>query len=265
MHVARSGLGATPSAPRRRRRALALGALVLATLGVAVLRAPATLIDRGLAHASAGHFRLALPVGTLWHGTARLAASEGSGALAPLTRLAWDFEPGALRAATLRWRLHVDGASPARLDFGPRGIAIENLLIELPPAAAFAAVPHAAARAGWRGILGVRVDHLACDLAQRCAGRLDVDWRAAGVDILPGVALGDHRLEVALTPAGATLQVSTLRRQALALDGRIELPTGARPRLTVELGGDAQLLGRVGGMLAELRPTRVGERLRIQY
>lgn len=265
MRRARTGPGATPSAPRRRRRALALGALVLATLGMAVVRAPAVLIDRGLAHASAGHFRLALPVGTLWYGTARLAASDGSGARAPLTRLAWDFEPGALATATFRWRLHVDGAPPARLDFDLRGIAIENLLIELPPAAALAAVPHAAARAGWRGILGVRVDHLACDLAQRCVGRLDVDWRAAGVDILPGVALGDHRLEAALTPAGATLQVSTVRRQALTLDGRIEIPAGARPRLTLELGGDAQLLGRVGGMLAELRPTRAGERLRIQY
>lgn len=257
--------GATPSAPRQRRRVLALGALVLATLGFALLRAPALLIDRGLAQASAGHFRLALPTGTLWRGEARLAASDGSGALMPLTRLAWEFEPGALGTARLRWLLYVDGAPPARLDFSPRGIVIENLLIQLPPAAALAPLPYAAARAGWRGILGVEVEHLACDLAQRCAGRVDVDWRSAGVDILPGVALGDHRLEAAFTPAGAKLQVSTLHPQALVLDGRIELATGVRPRLTLELGGDAQLLGRLGGMLAELRPTRVGERLRIQY
>lgn len=263
--MARARPPGSPPFPAPRRRALAMMALVVATLALAVAHAPAVLIDGALAQASAGRFRLALPAGTLWHGEARLATSDGGDAIVPLSWLVWDFEPAALGAATLRWRLRIDGAPPARLDLGLRGMTVEHLALELPPAAALAPLAHAAARAGWRGILAVKIERLACDWQQRCAGHIDVAWRAAGVDILPGVALGDHRVATELTPAAAKLQISTTRRQALALDGRIEIPVGAPPRIALDLGGDAQLLDRLRGMLAELRPTGDGQRLRIRY
>ncbi|HMY78838.1 MAG TPA: hypothetical protein PLT98_08840, partial [Thauera aminoaromatica] len=62
-----------------------------------------------------------------------------------------------------------------------------------------------------------------------------------------------------------TLEISALRGRALAVNGKVELSGGQRPRVDLDVGGDPRLLGRLEGMLAELRPTRDGERMRIRF
>lgn len=238
--------------------AAALGALLVAS-------APAVLLDAALDHASAGHFRLALAQGTLWNGHGDLAAADSSESLRPLTRLRWAVEPAALRGARLRWQLEVDGGPAAALEIGPGGVTLQDLTAQLPPAAALAALPHAIARAGWRGVLELRVPALACNWRARCEGMLQADWLAGGVDILPGQALGDHRVVATIGASATTLEIRALRGLALAADGRIELPAGQRARGELSLGGDAALLSRLEGMLAELRPLRSGARLRISF
>ncbi|HNB06595.1 MAG TPA: hypothetical protein PKV97_11740, partial [Thauera aminoaromatica] len=99
----------------------------------------------------------------------------------------------------------------------------------------------------------------------RCAGTLQAEWRAGGVDILPGQALGDHRIVAAIAAPVTTLEISALRGRALAVNGKVELSGGQRPRVDLDVGGDPRLLGRLEGMLAELRPTRDGERMRIRF
>ena len=99
----------------------------------------------------------------------------------------------------------------------------------------------------------------------RCEGRLQAEWNAGGVDILPGQALGDHRVVATISAPATTLEITALRGLALAVNGKVELASGRRPRVELEIGGNAPLLGRLEGMLAELRPIRDGERLRIRF
>jgi general secretion pathway protein N len=238
--------------------AAGVGALLVAS-------APALLLDAALDHASAGRFRLVLAEGTLWNGQGRLASADSSASLSPITRLRWAFEPSALAGARLRWQLTIDGGAPATLEIDPGGVALQRLAVQLPPATAFAAVPHAIARAGWRGVLELNVPALACGWGGRCAGTLQAEWRAGGVDILPGQALGDHRIVAAIAAPVTTLEISALRGRALAVNGKVELSGGQRPRVDLDVGGDPRLLGRLEGMLAELRPTRDGERMRIRF
>lgn len=238
--------------------AASVGALLVAS-------APALLLDAALDHASAGRFRLVLAEGTLWNGQGRLASADSSASLSPITRLRWEFEPSALASVRLRWRLAIDGGTPGILEIGPGGVALQRLALQLPPAVALAAVPHAIARAGWRGVLDVNVPALACTWSGRCEGGLQAEWSAAGVDILPGQALGDHRMVATITAPATTLEITALRGLALAVNGKVELARGRRPRVELEIGGNAPLLGRLEGMLAELRPTRDGERIQIRF
>ena len=235
-----------------------LGALLVAS-------APAVLLDAALDRASAGRFRLALAEGTLWNGQGRLASADSSASLSPITRLRWEFEPSALAGVRLRWRLTIDGGTPGLVEIGPGGVALQRLALQLPPTTALAAVPHAIARAGWRGVLDVSIPALACAWNGRCEGGLQAEWSAGGVDILPGEALGDHRIVATISAPATTLEITALRGLALAVKGKVELASGRRPRVEVEIGGNAPLLGRLEGMLAELRPARDGERLRIRF
>ncbi|MBV2262013.1 MAG: type II secretion system protein N [Thauera sp.] len=247
------------------RRATA-AALFCAGLGVLlVASAPAVLLDAALDRASAGRFRLALAEGTLWNGQARLASADSSASLSPITRLRWEFQPAALARARLRWRLTIDGGAPSQLEIGSGGVALQHLALQLPPATALAAVPHPIARIGWRGVLDIKVPALACAWNGRCEGGLQAEWRAGGVDILPGQAFGDHRIVATITAPATTLEITALRGIALAVNGKVELGSGRRPRVELEIGGNAPLLGRLEGLLAELRPARDGERLRIRF
>ncbi len=235
-----------------------LGALLVAS-------APAVLLDAALDRASAGRFRLALAEGTLWNGQGRLASADSSASLSPITRLRWEFEPAALAGIRLRWRLTIDGGTPGLVEIGPGGVALQRLALQLPPTTALAAVPHAIARAGWRGVLDVSVPALACAWNGRCEGRRQPEWNAGGVGILPGQARGDHRVVATISAPATTLEITALRGLALAVNGKVELASGRRPRVELEIGGNAPLLGRLEGMLAELRPIRDGERLRIRF
>lgn len=240
-------------------------ALFAAGLGVLlVASAPAVLLDATLNRASAGRLRLALAEGTLWNGRGRLAVSDSSASLSPITRLHWAFDPGALAGARLRWQLAIDDGAPATLEIGPGGVALQRLSVQLPPAAALAVVPHALARAGWRGVLDLRVSALACGWGERCEGTLQVEWRAGGVDILPGQALGDHRIVAAIATPATTLEITALRGLALAVNGKVELASGRHPLVDLDIGGDAALLGRLRGMLDELGAVQDGARLRIR-
>lgn len=238
--------------------ALAIGALL-------VTKAPAVLIDVALDRASTGRFRIALTEGTLWNGQGRLATADSSGSLHPVMHLRWQLAPDALVGARLRWVLEIDGSPPATLEVGPGGFALRSLEAQFPPAAALAAVPHAVARTGWRGLIDLRVPTLDCAWNGHCKGTVLAEWRAGGVDILPAQALGDHRIVAALAARSTTLKITALRTRALAVNGEIELLGGRRPRVDLDLRGDAQLLGHLQGLLAEIAPTRNGEHMQIRF
>ncbi len=237
--------------------AAAVGVLVVAS-------APARLLDTMLDHLSHGQYRLALATGTIWHGQARLATADSSAALHPVSDLSWRLDPVALLEARLRWSVMIDGNGPATLEIHPGGIRLQRLTLQLPPAVALVAVPHAIARAGWRGVLALRVPALACAWSGPCEGNMHAEWRAGGVDILPGQALGDHRIDATLATAATTLQIHAIKTQAIAVNGRITVEYGRRPRLDLEIGGDAQLLSRLRDMLDGVGIVQDGTLLRLR-
>jgi general secretion pathway protein N len=81
---------------------------------------------------------------------------------------------------------------------------------------------------------------------------VQAEWRAGGVDILPGQAFGDHRVVATMAASATTLKISALHAGALAVNGRVELKSGGHPRFDLKLGGGAQLLDHLRGMLNEL-------------
>lgn len=238
--------------------AVAVGVLVVA-------RAPATLLDTALDRLSAGQFRLVLATGTVWDGQARLATSNSSAELNPVTGLRWALDFAALLGARLRWTLEIDGSTAATLEIAPGGVALHRLAVQLPPAAALAAIPHAIARAGWRGVLDLHVGILTCAWSGRCKGTIHAEWRAGGADILPGQAFGDHRVVATVAASGTTLEISAVRAGSIGVNGKVELERGQHPRFDLELGGDAQLLDRLRAMLDQYGAVQDGTRLRIRF
>lgn len=229
-----------------------------------VASTPAVLLDTALDHVSTGRFRLALVEGSLWNGQGRLASVDSSESLTPLSRLRWAFDPLSLAGASLRWQLQIDGAAPATLEISLGGLALHDLAAQLPPTAALAAFPHAIARVGWRGVLDLRIPALSCTWSGLCEGRIQAEWRAGGVDILPGQALGDHRIEATIGTSGTMLEITALRGLALVVNGTIGLHAGRRLQADLDIGGDTQLLDRLRGMLDEFGSIQDGLRLRIR-
>lgn len=252
------------SPAHRRHRIAAIGLLAGAVAVLAVARAPAVLLDSALAQATAGRVRLAQAEGTLWHGQARLSVTDRNAAISPLSQLRWQLQPAALAGLRLRWRLTIDDAAPTSLSLGPDGLQVAHLAIELPPAAALAAVPHGLARAGWRGVLALQVPTLHCDWQPRCHGTVNAQWRAGGVDILPGQAFGDHALRAELSPQGATVTVWNVRKGELGVEGEARFSHGRPPRLSLDIDGDVLLISRLREMLSEAGAAQEGARLRIR-
>lgn len=229
-----------------------------------VASAPAVLLDAALDRASGGRFHLALAEGTLWNGEGRLAIANSSESLSPIARLRWEFAPSALMGARLRWQLAIDGSPPTTLEIGSDGIVVRHFSAQLPPAVALSVVPHAIARAGWRGVLDLRIPEVICRWGSRCEGVVVSEWRAGGSDILPRQAFGDHRITATLSAQVKTLEIVALHGLTLNVNGKVEFTDGKPPRANVEIHGDAQLLDRLHELLHELGAVQDGSRLLIR-
>lgn len=258
--------------PRRRVRAprgwqrLRWAILGLATVVVTVVASmPATWMADRIATESQRRVLLADAAGTLWHGSATLALSAGTGSQTATIlpgRLRWDVAFWPLLTGTLRVVLEQDAsmAAPVTVAVTPAGWTVQSGSIRLPASllegigAPFNTLrPDGTMRIDWSGLQGKfagnqKFGHLTMQLEQMSAAvsRLrPLGSYRAQVDLI-GV---DGKLRLSTTAGPLHLEGSgTLGRQA-----RFDGTAYADPEAATQLAGLLSLLGRTENNVTRLR------------
>ena len=168
--------------------------LILLLVGSASLLAhlPASLLDARLAAATGQRWRLAGASGTVWQGEGQLMYTAASGEVLPMSRLAWRWQPAALRQLALGWQIDSDGTiGQARLHWG--GAALENLQLQVPVAAVTAFSPRwHSARLG--GVLQLHVPQWQLAGGQ-VQGAATLGWQAASSPLSRLQPFGSYALD----------------------------------------------------------------------
>lgn len=168
--------------------------LILLLAGSASLLAhlPASLLDARLAAATGQRWRLAGASGTLWQGGGQLMYVAASGEVLPMSKLAWRWQPAALRQLALVWQIDSDGTiGQAQLHWG--GAALENLQLQVPVAAVTAFSPRwHSARLG--GVLQLHVPKWQLAGGQQ-QGVATLGWQAASSPLSRLQPFGSYALD----------------------------------------------------------------------
>lgn len=179
-------------------------ALVLVAGAAASL--PASWLDLALARASGGNWRLNQARGTLWNGEGQPVFVDQQGVLA-MSRLAWRWQPAALKGGELAWSLDGNGRS-GRVSVSVKGWALEGLSFTLPVAAlAEHSSTWKAARLG--GELQLDVDRLAGRGGQ-LEGGVRVSWNGAASPLSRVQPFGSYALDAVAEGNAIALRMGTL-------------------------------------------------------
>ncbi|MDD3354605.1 type II secretion system protein N [Zoogloea sp.] len=217
----------------------------LLSLVLVILKAPASLIDGLLAHATQGGLRLQQAEGSLWQGRGILASREAEGrSLLPWMPLAWDFDTATLTRGALGWRFSSSGTSIGQIEGGFGGLRIADLRLHAPAGAVLSPIPHPAARAGWMGDLSITAPRWECGRDGHCQGSAQLLWRGARSALFPGRSFGDYQLQ--MDARGQTLHytLQTLTGD-IRLEGSGEAPFRGSPRFSGRIQGDPAFLARL--------------------
>ena len=258
--------------PRRRVRAPRVGLrlrwmlLGVVTVGVTVLLSmPATWLAERIASDTQRRVLLADAAGTIWHGSATVALSAGTGSQTATVlpgRLTWDVAFWPLLTGTLRVALlHSEAmAAPTTLAVTPSGWTMDPGSIRLPASllegigAPFNTLrPDGTMRIDWSALQGSfagnqKYGHLTIKLEQ---------MSAAVSRLRP---LGSYRAEVDLTGADGKLELKTTAGP-LYLEGsgtlgrqpRFDGTAHTDPEAATQLAGLMSLLGRHENNVTRLR------------
>jgi general secretion pathway protein N len=167
-------------------------AIVVLALAL-VLLAPATWLDRALATRSAGQLRLLEARGGLWHGAGRLQWRSPAGVPIASWPVQWRVRPLPSLRPVLALVLQLDARDVA-VELGVGTLTAAPFELALPAEALVALWPHTAALA-LAGRPRLQVQALA---HERGGWRVQasIDWPEARSRHLPGIVLGDYRIEV---------------------------------------------------------------------
>lgn len=240
-----------------------LGALTVIVTVVASL--PAAWLAERIATESQRRVLLANADGTLWHGSATVALSAGTGSQTATVlpgRLKWDVAFWPLLTGTLRIVLEQDAsmAAPATIAVTPVGWTVQPGSIRLPASllegigAPFNTLrPDGTMRIDWTALQGKFA-------GDQKFGRLTVqlDQMSAAVSRLR--PLGSYRADVELAGAGGKLQLKTTAGPlhlegsgTLGRQARFEGTARADPEVETQLAGLLSLLGRTENHVTRLR------------
>ncbi len=247
----------------RRLRWMMLGAITVSV--TALVSLPATWLAERIARETQSRVLLADAAGTLWHGSATLALSAGTGSQTATVlpgRLTWDVAFWPLFTGTMRVALsHSEAmAAPTTVAITPSGWSVTPGSIRLPASllegigAPFNTLrPDGMMRIDWSALQGKfagnqKYGHLTIQL----------DQMSAAVSRLR--PLGSYRAEVDLTGADGKLQLKTTAGP-LYLEGSGTLGQQARfdgtahtdPEVATQLAGLMSLLGRHEDNVTRLR------------
>lgn len=222
-----------------------LALFLLLGLALVLLRLPASLMDAVVASASDGRLRIANAEGSFWRGSGTLATADGQRRLRAIRPLTWRFG-ASVRALTLQ--LAEQDRPSGQLLFSVRGADLSGLDLDLPTALVAGAIPHPAARIGWRGNAQFSAPAIACDWQGLCNGELRITWRDAGVDILPEQRFGDYRLTLELSGKHAALELDTVAG-SIRVAGRGELNRNGTGSFAGTVEGNPEIVDRIPNIM----------------
>ncbi|WP_149137158.1 type II secretion system protein N [Cupriavidus campinensis] len=244
--------------------------LGVATVAVTVAAcAPAAWLAESVASRTQRRVLLADAAGTIWHGSATLALSAGSGSQTATVlpgRLEWNVAGWPLLAGTLRVALaHSEAmAAPVTLAVTPTGWTAQAGAIRLPAAllegigAPFNTLrPDGQMRIDWSALRGRFGDQKA---GSQTFGHLTLQFDQVSSAVSRLRPLGSYRAEVDLAGADGKLQLKTTAGP-LYLEGSGTLGRQARfegtartdPDAATQLAGLLSLLGRHENNVTRLR------------
>lgn len=234
------------------RNAIPRGRVALALLllcAFVVARPPAVLVDRALAAASDGALRALAAQGTAWNGQATLASVAPDGrSVRPWLVLTWRTEVGEILRGGLGWRVMEGDRQVLRLRISFGGVEISGMRLEAPAGAVLGSLPHAYARAGWRGSLRISVAQWHCNWGGECHGETRLEWSGAGLDLLPRQHFGDYEMNVAGRGKGGLLRVRTLRGD-FGVNGAGGWDLERRPHFNGEVRGTPEIITRLPNVM----------------
>ncbi|UTH72286.1 type II secretion system protein N [Chromobacterium sp. IIBBL 290-4] len=190
------------------KRKIAKWSLIgLAALAGLVSALPANWLSVPVSRVSGGHWDVSQAKGTLWDGGAQLVYLGAGGEVQAMSPIAWQWQPKALMSGLLVW--HLDSAGqPGMLQLGWGKQEVRGLALSLPMAAlANLSKTWQAARLG--GEVQVNVPQLARQ-GKALSGNVQLAWRGAASPLTTALPFGSYQLDIAGTPQGASLTLSTL-------------------------------------------------------
>lgn len=222
--------------------------LLILTAGVATARLPASWVDVALNHVSEGRLRLAQPSGSVWTGQGHLAVTRDHGGLQALQAIAWriQLQPWPLR---LQLALMQDAQPVGVFSLGASGFEVNQLAYELPLPLISAAVPHPAARVGWRGSLALQSTGLSCNWQGQCEGVAQATWHDAGLDIVPEQSFGSHRGEIRAVGEQFALTLAT-QEGAFKVQGQGQVDIRGMGYFKGEIRGEPDLVDRIPNVMS---------------
>ena len=224
-----------------------LALFLFLTLTILLVRLPAGLMDHVADRASAGKLRLTSVEGTFWAGRAMLAIPDGRRGLKASRAIEWRFALDPARGG-LNLALSEHGQVQARLSLRPDGARLDQLNLELPLELITAAIAHPAAKAGWQGRLDLQSNELFCSWSGACDGRARIEWRDAGLDIVPERHLGDHEILLHAVGSVVAVKVRTLDAAiSIAADGTLE--RNGHFSMSGAIEGDPDLVDRLPNIM----------------
>lgn len=241
-----------------------LALFLLLTLVILLLRLPAGLMDSVAEQMSAGKLRLTSTEGSFWAGQAMLATADGQRSLKARRTIEWRFTLEPARGS-LNLILSEHGQVQARLSLQPDGVRLDQLDLELPLELVTAAITHPVAKAGWRGRLDLHSNALFCNWRGICDGRARIEWRDAGLDIVPGRHLGDHAILLHAVGSVVAVKVHTIDASIrIAADGTLE--RNGYFSMTGAVEGDPDLVDRLPNIMGHnARPSGKSGRTLISF
>lgn len=206
--------------------------------------------------------RLAMPgvrtsdvQGTVWHGSAR-AEVAAAGAAFAIEDLRWDWQPRALLAGRLGWRIAAQGAGLRARGEVQRGLlALEGRDIAIAGDAA-ALGAFSPLLGTWRpeGALDVQAPALAWD-GSALRGTARIEWRGAAVALSAVRPLGAYRIDARAEGGPANFEVTTLDGP-LRIAGRGTLTPLGRLAFSGEARADAAAASALAPLLDLFGPRR---------
>lgn len=209
-------------------RALAAAFLLMLLIAM-VVGAPARALAPVLANRSDGRLQLTEARGSVWSGSAGLSCLLPEGSSVNCGRWAWNLVPENLTHLRLSLLVRREGVDESMvISWTLAGLEMERVALTLPAALAGSIDPKIAALR-----LGGRL-HISSQKLSGKSGQAKVLWQKMESGLVPGQALGDHVIDLAIGATGSSFTITSASGPvalsgggSVAVDGKTTIDTVA--------------------------------------